>query len=448
MTKTERSELIDEVKRELIGYLGSGSRIDQSVVAHALDISGFEIADFDRLKAIRFALSEDVRGYVTELESRLRRVRTANEVEAEQRRGEIRGAIDWGQTIRERYARNPQDKALFVTRTPYTEYQLPENIVLKTFLSILAQTAKQDLLAIDRDWRRDLWDDDEIESFIRLFDQNVHVDRIEADHNTVLRPRQLNAARRSRQKLYYRAFELYRRYEKLLDNEFDDDEVTQLLHETLTVPKTTRLFELVCTFRLLDELRKGFDITLQPIETGSGPIAHGRSDKWELRVYHDATGHLKFREKFPEQPQDTYLKRLKDAHESHKRQTSNDNIKPIYQGRPDLIVELRPKDRAYPTNIVIGEVKYTAGNQTLSEGILELNKYLQFARPQQKGFYSWPIDSDEYLFDREEVRIVGMVITDGAPWSISEHQIRHFHANNLNEAECLNWLYSPPDICG
>jgi hypothetical protein len=446
MTKTKRKELIEEVKTELIAYLGSGNQIDQSVVADALDIPGIEIADFARLKGIRFALSQEVREYVGDLDSRLRRIRTANEVETEQRRGEIRGAIDWGQTIRERYARHPRDKALFVTKTPYTEYQLPENIVVKTFLSIIARIAKQDLLAIDQDWRRDLWADDDIESFIRLYDRNVHLDRIDADHNTTLRSHQLNAARRSRQKLYSQVFELYRRYENLLDNEFDDnDEVKDLLQETLAVPDTARLFELVCTFRLLNSLRSRFDLTLQPIGTGSGPIAHGQSDKWELHVFHDATGHLQFRETFPDQPQDLYLQRLEAAHEAHRRQVDSEVLRPIYKGRPDIVIELRPKDRSYPPLVVIAEVKHTTKNSTLSDGVLELNEYLQFVRPRQEGDYNWPTKSDEYLFSADKVRVVGVVITDGAPRSVTTDRVRHVHADDFDD-EFLNWVSAPAGI--
>lgn len=210
MTKTTRSTLAEQVQTELIAYLKSGQPIGQAQLAQALDETGLQIQEFDRLLRIRFALSAPVQRYLAELHDRLRRVQTDSAVERETTRGEVRGSIDWGQTIRQRYAEHPGDTSRFVTRSPTTEYQLPQNRLLKTLLSIIAETARSELLEIEYQWRRDRWSDGAIQRFLRQYDRNVHLDRIDADRETTVTAKALDRARQSRQPLYYEAYDLYR----------------------------------------------------------------------------------------------------------------------------------------------------------------------------------------------------------------------------------------------
>lgn len=439
--KTSQQALAREVQSELITYLGSGTRINQDRVAMALDVTGLDIADFDRLKRIRFSLSKDVQTYIDKLDQRLRRIRTVNEVKSEVTRGDIRGAIDWGQTIRDRYENNPHDTTRFVTRSPQTKYQIPENILLKKLLSIVANTARDELLAIDQTWRRELWDDGEIESYLRLVDRNVHLNRIEATERTSLQPRQLNAVRQARQPLYYQAYERFQEYERLLNNDFSMESSRKLLYETLTIPETSRLFELASIFRLLRGFREYANVMLNPIEPGSDALAVGQTEDFEVVVYHDHRGSLTFKEHLPSNPQSDYLQKYGKVLERHRAFMDRTTLRPIYGGRPDIVIEFydRNTDRERPVHVVIGEVKHTAREPVFSDGVQELFEYLTYARPSSPT--DWGVD--EYLLDTDDVSLRGMVITDGIDKHPPSGTIAHFNYEELATADYLTEVFYP-----
>ncbi|WP_424016206.1 hypothetical protein ACOZ4N_00110 (plasmid) [Halorientalis pallida] len=431
MSKTSRNTLAETVQRDLIAYLGRGRPINQQAVTEQLDPTGLSISDFDRLKRIHFALSEPVRDYINDLPERLRRIRTANNVEREHIRGEVRGAVDWGQTFRTRYAENPEDRSKFVTRSPYTEYQLPENILLKTLLSILVETVKTDLSAIDQSWRRNAWSDADVEAFVRRVSRNIHLERIDADADTPVKATHVEAARRSRQPLYYEAYELFQQYDRLRNNEFGDPRVREILFNTLYVPDTATLFELACVFRLLRSLEDEYAVMLHPIEAGSGAIAEIRTDRWQIEVFHDESGPLTFKESLPESPTDEYLRRYERVLDRHQEFLGRENRRPLYRGRPDLviIVSERETDDETPQKIVLGEFKHSASHSVFSDAVQELFEYLEYARYEKTAGHS---DSDEsYVVDDGSIDLAGLVITDGHPSKDTQDDVMHLDYRSI-----------------
>lgn len=424
---TTRNELAERIQNELVAYLKAGQPINQDQVAMALDSSGLGISDLDRLLRIRFALSEPVQAYLDPLHDRLSRIRTETAIERQDTRGEIRGSIDWGQTIRTRYAENPNDRSRFVTRTSNTEYQLPENILVKSLLAQIAQTARRELLDIDQQWRREIWDDGSIQRFLRQYDRNVHLDRIEADADTELSPRAKDKARQARQPLYYEAYDLYRLYERLLAREFEESDAAQLLFETLIVPETATLFELAAVFELLTVLQEQQDVSLYSIERRSDAIATVVDSEWEYRVYHDSTGRLKFHEPVPETG-GLFIERSRQALERHATMMQRGGLRPLYSGRPDIVVEVYPRgvSEAPPVHVILGEVKHTESKATLSDGVYELLRYLEFARPDPSAPVKW--ESEEYLSDHSGVTLSGVVITDGVAFTPRTGELPITHA--------------------
>ncbi len=441
MGKTTRNTLSERVQTQLLAYLQSGRPVNTDSVATALDTTDRDIQDLEQLLRIRFVLSDPVQEYLESLHDNLRRVRTETSVQRTESRGEIRGSIDWGQTIRKRYAENPADESRFVLRTTETEYQLPENVLLKKLLSIIADVTRNEVREIDQSWRRDLWSDGDISDFLRLFDQNVHLDRIDADAATTLGTRALDRSRQSRQALYYKAYDLYRLDEQLQNQEFTDSDSTaaQILLETLRVPKTSTLFELAVIFEVLDVLQSQLDVTLQRVSGSSGPIAVMEDEQWEYRVYHDSTGNLRFYEPMPSSTPTEYLQRSRAAAVSHRDAMEYGGLRSIYEGRPDLVIEVTPRESstAQPVHIVLGEVKHTTGESTLSDGVYELAKYLQFARPDTGGSLSWDLDGEEYLLDSSAVSLSGIVFSDDADVELatSALPIRHARYQALEEQD-------------
>ncbi|MEY7850910.1 hypothetical protein AB7C87_17120 [Natrarchaeobius sp. A-rgal3] len=434
MNKTSRSNLAETVQRDLVAYLGSGRPINQRAVTEQLDATGLSISDFDRLKRIHFTLSEPVRDYLDELPERLRRVRTANNVEREQVHGEVRGGVDWGQTYRARYAENPDDRSSFITRSTYTEYQLPENILLKTLLSILAETVRTDLAAIDQSWRRDVWSDTDVKAFVRRISRNIHLSRIDADEDTPVDATHLEAARRSRQPLYYEAYDLYQQYDRLRNNEFDDPHVREVLFETLFVPDTPTLFELACVFRLLRSLEEEYDVTLHPIEGESGAIAELRNERWQVEMFHDETGPLTFNEMLPEDPTDEYLRKYGRVLDRHRDFLGRESRRPLYRGRPDLVIIVRKREekRETPRKIVLGEFKHSSSQSVLSNAVQEIFEYLEYARPSRSASHRW--DTDGYVVDDDSVDFEGLVITDGNQPEDPQDDVVHLEYRSITES--------------
>ena len=434
MTKTTRETLAEKVQTELIAYLKSGRPIGQEPLAQALDETGLQIQDLDRLLKIRFVLSEPVQSYLSELHDRLRRVKTDSAVERGETRGDLRGTIDWGQTIRQRYSEHPGDKSRFVTRSPTTEYQLPQNVLMKELLSIIAETARSELLEIEYQWRRDRWDDGNIQSFLRQYDRNVHLNRINVDSDAKVTAKALDQARLSRQPLYYEAYDLYRLYERLLERDFDNEHAGRVLLESLAVPDTATLFELAVVFGLLNAFSEHAEVTLRSIERGSDAIAVMVDGDWEYRIYHDNTGRLRFHESVPENDSVQYIRQSRRALDRHRDIMNHDTRRSLYSGRPDIVIERYPMGRAdgQPDHVVLGEIKHTENRSTLSDGIYELMRYFEFAKPDPR-YDGW--DSSEYLLEQDDISVSGIMVSDGVIFEpeVSEPELSHLVYSRLGE---------------
>lgn len=407
MSKLGRQAMVSGVREELITYLRNGT-INQRTVAQRLDITDLNIESLDRLKRIHFCLSDDVVRFIKHLPERLRRVKTANQREREITRGEVRGGIDWPATTRLRYADQSGDRTKFACKTPYTEYDIDENLVLKKLLSTIHSTVDDDIGAIEYDWRTDAWPADRITMFDRLYARNVHLNRIRDGEDIQVTPRMLNTARRSRQALYTDAFRLYDRYQRLLSGAYDDRDISSLLTDTLVVPeRLPRVFELFCVFRLLRSLQSQA-FQLQPIEAGANQLAILQSEEYVVDVYHDRSGNLSFHVPLSELDgvDADYVERVRNAQTRHEELSeaflgSSPNAS-LFHGRPDLVVEVYDsEERDIPQAVLLGEIKYSDRQQTFRRGLEELLKYIEFAQTQ----------AGEYLSD-QQVGIHGLLITD------------------------------------
>ncbi|MFC7216011.1 hypothetical protein ACFQO4_18230 [Saliphagus sp. GCM10025334] len=427
MSRLGRTALVDSVQEELITYLRNGT-INQQAVTQCLDITDLNIENLDRLKRIHFCLSDEVVGFVKALQGRLRRIKTANQREREVTRGEVRGGIDWPATTRLRYGDQSGDRTRFACKTPYTEYNIDENLVLKKLIWTIHSTVNEDIATIDYDWRTSAWPDDRIAMLDRVYARNVHLNRIQDGADIRATRRMLNTARRSRQALYTEAFTLYDRYQRLISGAYDDEDISKLLTDTLVVPeRLPRLFELFCIFRLLHGLRSQ-TFHLQPIESGVRQLAVLEDDQYTINVYHDRRGNLSFHVPLSELDgvEADYIKRVRTVQRRHRELTEaflgNRTEASLFHGRPDLVIEVyNSKDKDIPTAVVLGEIKYSDNPRTFTHGLEELLKYIEFAQ------------KNSYLSDRG-VDIRGLIITDDVDVNESsplDGRITHISAPNL-----------------
>lgn len=425
MSKTPEKDLLKEVQEELTAFLDSG-KINEKELARTLSFEELDIEDFERLKEIHFVLSEPVTKFVNKLPDRIRRIKTESYREKQISNGEIRGRIDWGETYKTRYSQNLEDKSLFVTQNPDIEYNIPENLVLKKLLGIIYRVVSTEIQNLDQDWRSEFWSQDEIDQIKRIFQRNVNIDRIKEMEDEELTSKQLEAARNSRREVYREAYDLYINYEKTMNNDFSDEEVQNLLKNTLIKPSDRpTLFELFATFKVIRRYESGEDLQLKIIDSENKEIASLKDESKEILVHHDSTGSLDFNMDFPENPKDDFVKKSKkvsdhhsDALEEFVGRNSNEGL---YAGRPDIVIEEYNLENGKELEkVVIGEVKYTDKESTLSQGLRELLEYLNF------GEYR---DDELRKFDLE-----GMIVVDNINFEekdYSEAEIKALNSKDL-----------------
>ncbi|WP_121821047.1 hypothetical protein [Halostella salina] len=428
MSKLAVDRLVGEVQDELVTFLQSGTIAEEDVVS-TLDFTDLEIDDFARLKRIHFCLSDPVVDFVEKLPERVRSIKTANQRERVHTRGEIRGSIDWNQTTKLRHTDSYGDRTVFACESPYVEYDIPENLVLKRLLWVVHRTVERELASFDYAWRREQWSDDQMREFRRLYSRNVHLNRIRDGTDIDPSARDLTAARTSRELLYTEAYDIYDTYRQLQSGQYDDPDVQSLLRETLVVPeRLPRLFELFCVFKLIRLLSRLYpQLTLQVIEPGSAEVARLESETLRMEVYHDQQGNLQFHEPLDDIEAETpYFRRYQDVLETHVELMDvfldRGAGQALYSGRPDIVVEVYEKetDTTLPRRVLLGEIKYTESEQTFARGLRELLEYTRFARI-----------GDTYLHEAADVDVGGLLITDGVEAEDVEGGIRHLTASDI-----------------
>ena len=427
-----RNDLVSATSEELLTYLRSGT-LNTHALARSLDYDGLDIADWDRLKRIHFCLTDDVQEFVADLSERLRRIKTESQHEHVSTNGEVRGSIDWSATLRTWSDTGYADRSRFICDTPYTEYDIAENRVLKRLLWQIHRTVTTDLRDIDYDWRREYWSDDRIDAFSRRYRQNVHLNRIGDGKQITVTGNDLNTARQSRLRLYTEAYELYDTYQRLQSDTLDPD-IAALLADTLVVPSATpTLYELFCVFRLIRLLNSHVPgIELQPIDGQTKALARLETTDHRIEVYHDQTGNIDFREKLDPniEPDHATFKRYQDAlldyTDTLESLTGTDQDPVLYSGRPDIIVETYDTRGSEDdlTSLLIGEIKFSKKAQTFRRGLQELVTYRKFAR-----------DGTDYLESDSAVSITPLLITNGYDTEGAADRLIHTSGRELLQSK-------------
>jgi hypothetical protein len=436
-------ELVNATTEELSTYLRSGA-LNTHALTKSLDYEGLDIDDWDRVKRIHFCLSDAVHKFVTNLPDRVRRIKTEHQREHIDTQGEVRGSINWSATLRTRSETGYADRSRFVCNTPYTEYDIAENRVLKRLLWHIHRTITDELQNVEYDWRHDFWTDDQLANFDRLYKQNVHLSRIKDGQTISVSGQDMNTARQSRLPLYTEAYDIYDTFQRLQADTLDPD-ITKLLAETLVVPTDTpTLFELFCCFRLIRTLNRyttGF--SLQPIDGESEALAHLESDDTRIEIHHDSTGNLSFHEPLdakrrPTHPQYArFHDSLIDYSDTLESLIGDPHNPVLYSGRPDIIIEI------YDTtaderldSVLLGEIKHSSTTQTFKQGLEELLTYRRFAE-----------HNDGYLIDNPEISLTSLLITNGITTSGASDDVTHLNGTDLvdtGEQQHPDWI--PPSL--
>jgi hypothetical protein len=396
----KKTELIDGLTEDIASYVMHGEFPEDELAAD-LKHDGLDerFEDYELLMDLHFILKPEVVKFVQRLPDRIRSIKTQTKNVSETRRGTVEGRINWSSTIKERYSGNPGDNSLFVTDNRTEHYDIDENIVLKSLLSVIYSTLQEAREYFEKDyaWVNDRWKEeiDLVEEMERIFERDVHVKRISKPEEYEPTDRMLNTAESSRQQIYRDAASLLNKRNRIFDG--NEDEITELLNDTAITPDDEEtLLELFVLFRFISTIDniESEDFSLATIESGSQRIATMESDEKEIAVYHDSSAKdLGIEFKFDpakdsikpySRPEEVELKSREIIGDYFKKDTRE------VTGRPDVIlVEIIDKD-SDDREYFITEVKNSTNEKTIKRGIKEALEYLAFLR-----------DEDDFIYDIE-----------------------------------------------
>lgn len=404
--KRNPEELIEEISDILVVYLKSG-KIGLNSFINKVHLN---ISQLEELLEIHFLLKEEVKTFVKELPILIRRFKTSTTVHNETQHGEVRGQINWSNTIKERLKINARDKTIFSVNERNRNYDIKENIVLKEFLHILHKILFQ---TIDVDhfekfhWFEE-WGD--LKSIIdQVLRENIYLSRM-SSHRSNLSDRMIQETTKHRNPLYSGAANLLLLYRKLLAKSIDEELIKELLRETFVFPEQEDvLYELYWVVQLIKYHTENAEIQL--LDSRNNLVASWQDEKFKYNIFHDSTGSKNIifdvsLDEVKEHPH-PYVSQKAQAIEVAS-QVSIENFgqsfdtKSFWNGRPDIVVEIFDKETNALRKVIIGEVKYTKSVEYTITGLRELLDYMKLVKDR----------NGTYLDGSDNVEVAGMLFSD------------------------------------
>lgn len=382
--KVKPETIIKEISNDFLTYLKAGN-INTKSFTKKID-RNIKIENFDNLLKIHFVLKKDVINFVSNLEDRIRQIKTTVKKDINIFNGKVKGRINWRKTISERYSKNPKNKMLFACSQREKNYNISENLVLKKLLQTINQIVYKDVsYAFDNEyeWFEEWFKEDNLRQELnKFYHKNVYLRRISLEKVKITN-RMIQRAKKSRQILYKEAAKLLEEYNKIINWEINEKEAMELLKNTFIEPKKPEvLFELYWVFKIL----KQFDNPkLKLINPGNDFIASWNKDSFNYKLYHDSTGSFNFKETFDSiKEEDNFLGReLKVIKKLKELKLSNSDS--LWGGRPDIMLERYKGGKI--ESVFIGEVKYTENKNYSIQGLKELLEYIALIK-NKKGYHS------------------------------------------------------------
>lgn len=420
--RTSPEKLVKEIASSFSVYLSRGIQLDP--ILQDIDPT-LNIENLDELLDIHFLLSGKelspeteqrppqlnvdvpvtldigVMDFMSLLQRRLRRLHTTTERETRVFKGELRGQIDWQETIKTQYRAGNPEELMFACELTEETIQMPENMVLWELLTTIRDAHSRAVDLIEDKNKASWFDPWSGESVLKnqlekgLSD--IHLSELE-DTKIRITDRTIRTVSEARSPLYREAADLLGWYRQLKRHNIDSSEAQALLGRRLFYPDPERedydevptLFELYWVFKLLE----AYDNPRLRLITGATDlIAAWRESESQYELYHDWTGSdtLTFKPPIFDREDlhdysgdDRYLRRL-----DHLLNLQTRSTEAVFgRRRPSRPEELRPdfvlvrRDRKTETidQIAIGEVKYTRNPSTAADGLEELLEYMIYAR--------------------------------------------------------------------
>ncbi|WP_416150244.1 hypothetical protein ACM26V_04450 [Salipaludibacillus sp. HK11] len=404
-------ELLEEISGYLHGYLKAG-KVNFLPFYSKTNVN---IKNLKQLLTIRFLLQNETIEFVRSLPTLLKKFNTSTVLQKDTYYGEVRGQIDWGETTKERMARNYRDKTIYSTSESVRSYTTPENLVLKELMSILYKTLYRD--AYIEGFNKASWFNEWVdlrEIVSHVYKKNIYLQRVDEAH---VSDRLIQKTMGHRKKLYRDAASLLKNYRKLTNGSYDEEDITSILRETFIAPDNMDvLFELYWIVKLINQQTNQSELYL--MDGSQNKVASWEKDNFHYTIYHDSTGSgkTKFHLKSTEiaNSNNLFLKQKYHAfqiqNEIQQKVFGKMPSENLWRGRPDFLIEVKDKKSDELIKVVIGEVKNTSRIEYAITGLKELLDYIHFVKN----------NKDEYLFG-SPVQVEGVLCLGGV--SINENVI-------------------------
>jgi len=381
-----KEDVIEEIAKYIHGYLKEGTL---SILPYSYDINP-SIHSFTDLLKIHFLLLATTQHFAEELPQRLKRFKTTTVSNKERTHNSIRGRILWQDTLHERY-RAGNDKTIYVTSEQNRSYDTDENLVLKELLSLLYELNEEDFIQgiIGKMKWGETWH--LLSPIIKqaMF-KNSYIQRVSTVKTT---SKMRQRALKHRMPIYREAAMLLNNYYRLINGHYTSEELMSILYSTfLMTDNEDTLMELYWTIQLIKE--KTTDPTFHLLTEGNTKVAEWTDQGKNYSLYHNSTGtrQLNFNIGIDElrevnHPILSQMYAAKNwAEEYSDKLFGTSYSRGIWNGRPDILIEVIDKKTGKLTDLVIGEVKNTQSITYAKEGLWELSEYLHYVRNANKEF--------------------------------------------------------------
>ncbi|OCA86167.1 hypothetical protein [Bacillus sp. FJAT-27986] len=399
--KVEKQKLIEEISDFLIIYLKSG-KVGLNSFIQKTDLN---IANLEQLLKVHFLLKDEVKSFVRNLPTTIRRFKTSTNVENEVYIGQIRGQINWGKTFQERAKEST--KLIYSCNERSRFYNIKENLVLKELLKslyvLLFKTFKMDKLE-KYEW---FYEWAELKLIVeQIYGKNIYLSKVNL--SGAVTDRMILETTKHRNPLYRDAANLLLLYRRILSNDMNKDELIHLFQQTFILPdKEEVLYELYWVIQIIKQNSQ--QAQLQLIDGRQNLVASWQDSEYTYQIYHDSEGSINIKFQIPtaeiaavEHP--FLVRKIK----SMKKASSiaalaferKIDTTLFWSGRPDVLIEVYSQATGELAKLIIGEVKHTRSVEYAMVGLKELLDYMAFAK-----------HNNDYL-DGQPVEVQGMLLTD------------------------------------
>lgn len=255
--------ILEDIKEFLQLYLFKGNvSLNDSVIEDLFELSH---EDLITLKVVHFLLSDEIRNLIKILPQLVRNLAHSTQRETEIIHGNIRGRINWGATIKERYSQGFNDKSLFVCNPPSKYYDLEENQLLK-FLLKRIKYLKENYLNFINPETFDMEKVDNNKDWYTIVNDNVQMAILTLRKvyfndisDVLIKQKHLRKCMKNRNLLYHHVAKVYRLYEDLFVLENEDVLKELLSKRIIKTADGDKLYEIYVFFNLVKSLPGFFE---------------------------------------------------------------------------------------------------------------------------------------------------------------------------------------------